>query len=243
VRVQGIIYAWLVYEIDPRTGRLPPPDPATGERRTRLDYVGQTIRTLDVRAEEHLEDKPWADIVVSDRPIVVEQGMWTKAERDAREVAAIKRIRPRYNHDDNLDNPERIEIYRQLDQRHNRDRAAGRELWLPADQRSLAARVAAERAIVGAGLDGSEPRYPLTVLADLTMGLGRRLVRLPRRVQLGAVALLGWAAVVWRLTIWLTTLNWPQEVALALSLALGTAVTIAVVRAKRIRRWARKRRR
>ena len=173
VRVPGIIYAWLVYEIDPRTGRLLLPDPVTGERKTRLDYVGQTIRTLDVRAEEHLEDKPWADIVVGALPIVVEQGMWTKAERDAREVAAIKRIRPRYNHDDNLDNPERIQIYRQVEQRHVRDRAAGRELWLPVDQRSAAARAAAERALVLGGLNGVEPRYPVTVLAEWAVARSR----------------------------------------------------------------------
>jgi hypothetical protein len=243
VRVPGIIYAWLIYEIDPRTGRLLPPDPVTGERRTRLDYVGQTIRPLNVRAGEHLEDKPWADIVVGALPIVVEKGLWTKDERDAREVAAIKRIRPRYNHDDNLDNPERIEIFRQVDQRHVRDRAAGRELWLPLDQRSLAARVAVERAIIGAGLDGQEPRYPLTVLAGWGARLGRRLLRLPRRVQLGLLALLGWAGAAWAGMTWLVSVNWPPDFALAGALVASTVVTITAVRAKRIRRWARRNRR
>jgi hypothetical protein len=243
VQVPGTIYAWLVYDIDPRTGLLLPPDPITGERRTRLDYVGQTIRPLQVRAGEHLEDKPWADIVVGTLPVIVAQGLWTKQQRDDAEVAAIKRIRPRYNHDDNLGNDERIEIYRQVDQRHARDRAAGRQLWLPIDQRSIAAQVAAERALVQGGLDGNEPRYPLTVLAEWSLKLGRRLRRLPRRVQLAALALLGWAAAVWTGMSWLLSQGWPRPYALAFALVAATVAAIMAVRTKRIRRWARRKRR
>lgn len=243
VRVHGIIYAWLVYEIDPRTGRLLPPDPATGERRTRLDYVGQTIRTLDVRSEEHLEDKPWADIVVSDRPIVVEEGEWTKDERDAKEIAAIHRIRPRYNYRDNLDNPERIEIFRQIDQRHNRDRAAGRQPWLPVHQRSVAAQVAAEKALVQAGLDGYEPRYPLELAGAALGAIGRFLIRLPRWLQLALVTPLVLAGAIWGSSTWLMSVGWPSLYAQAGAIALWLVLAIAVLRHKRVRRWARRKRR
>lgn len=243
IRVHSIIYAWLIYEIDPRTGRLLAPDPITGERRTRLDYVGQTIRALETRAGEHLEDKPWADIVVGRLPIKVAEGLWTKEERDKAEIEAIGRIRPRYNYRDNLDNPERIELFRQLDQRHVRDRAAGRPLWLPLEERSVAAQIAAEKALVQAGLNGHEPRYPVAVAGALLAAAGRFWWRLSRRTKLALMTPPVWLAAVWMSTGWLTAMGWPRNLALAGTLTLFTAATAGLLRTKPLRRWVRRRRR
>ncbi len=248
IRLHSIIYACLLYDVDPRTGRLLPPDPVTGQRRTRLDYVGQTIRGLDIRFGEHLDDKPWADLAVSSQPVIVEQGMWTKAERDAREKAAIERIRPRYNYEHNLGNPERIPIYDpatrryvQLEHRHLRDRAAGLEPWLPLEQRGPVVQLAAQRAVVGAGLDGHEPRYPLTVAADVLARLGRFLARLPRRVKLAGLAATCWVAGIWAGAAWLTTQGWPPVAAWGLTAVLGTVLVVGALRVRAVRRWGRRR--
>jgi hypothetical protein len=98
------------------------------------DYVGQTRQKGRARESQHRDDKPYEDLIVGSAH-VLEQGMWTDEELDEREVYWIRRQRPRMNYEHNLDNPDRIEIWRQKEQRWVRDDAAGRPRWVPLDQR------------------------------------------------------------------------------------------------------------
>jgi hypothetical protein len=118
VRRRAVVYGFECFDVNPRTGRIRT-DPDTGEPRLRIDYVGQTRQLPKAREEQHRDDKPWADLIV--RMVILETGMWTDAELDAREEAAIRRVRPRYNYTHNLANPERIEMWRQPQQRAVRD--------------------------------------------------------------------------------------------------------------------------
>ncbi|GAA0719746.1 hypothetical protein Drose_06045 [Dactylosporangium roseum] len=115
VRRPGIVYGLNI--LDPVTGQV------------HADYVGQTRQQLLSRERQHRDERPFADLIVGDA-FVVEQGSWTDAELDEREMFHIARLRPRMNHDGNLDNPARIPIWRQRQDRDVRDRAKG----LPARQ-------------------------------------------------------------------------------------------------------------
>jgi hypothetical protein len=108
-------------------------DPETGK--VRLDYVGQTQQRLRSRENQHRDDQPWNDLIVGS-PFVLEQGVWDKGELDRREIAAIRRLRPRYNYDHNQGNPNRVEKWRARDQRWARDDAAGRPRWVPPELRT-----------------------------------------------------------------------------------------------------------
>jgi hypothetical protein len=109
-------------------------DPAT--MTVRMDYVGQTRQRGRAREMQHRDDKPWEDLIVGSLVLLAE-GVWTDAELDREEQQAIRRIRPRMNYEYNLHNPERIEIWRQQEQRWARDDAAGRPQWVPLDARPL----------------------------------------------------------------------------------------------------------
>ncbi|GAA2637004.1 hypothetical protein GCM10010399_82700 [Dactylosporangium fulvum] len=110
VRRPGIVYG--VNILDPATGQV------------HVDYVGQTRQQLLSRERQHRDERPFSDLIVGDA-FVIEQGMWTDAELDERELFHIQRIGPRMNHDGNLDNPARIPIWRQRQDRDARDRAKG----------------------------------------------------------------------------------------------------------------------
>jgi hypothetical protein len=122
-------------------------DPATGGVRCD-DYVGQardpTRRDKQHRGElpqrdGQVREQPWSDLIVGWR--ILEQGVWTDAELDARERNWIAACRPRMNMVDNESNPNRIPIYEQRRQRDQRDAARG----LPArDWR----RIPAQRTVV-----------------------------------------------------------------------------------------------
>lgn len=124
-----------------------------------LAYVGETSR-LDFTARwaEHLGDftarcpgKPWADTVPTrdlDEAIrngwVVLGGSIYESKNAVWEAEeeAIVRDRPLYNHEYNLGNPGRVEIWRQAEQRAARDRAAGVPVkktwaWLNAEYNRL----------------------------------------------------------------------------------------------------------
>lgn len=119
VRRRSIVYGFKV--LDPGTGRAP------------VDYVGKTVQELSARERQHrggdwdtdADEQPWSDLIVG-KPFIIEQGLWTAAELDERERHWIREIRPRYNYEFNLGNPNRIPIPVARRQREARDAAAGR---------------------------------------------------------------------------------------------------------------------
>lgn len=261
---RGTIYAFPIWEIDPDTGMiiLYAADPATGQlilnsghRPTPVaqvaaaglsrpdarpqvvwDYVGQTIRELEIRTGEHAADRCWADVIAG-QPWIVEQGQWDKQTRDGKEVAAIARLAPRFNRRDNEHNPDRIPVWRQLELRHARDRALDRDPWQSPEHRAVAALAGPTLAL--AGQDAAQLRYPLTMTWDLL----RRLVRwvscwrpLARAVALVALAWIaatsmgGYALIRW---------DWAPPYAWLVSVAVNTAIGISIVRGRRKRRRRR----
>lgn len=117
-RLRGIVYGFNI--LDPATNRV------------LVDYVGQTVQKMEDRERQHrgqdltreAQEQPWSDLIVG-KPFVIEEGRWTAAELDERERFHIRRLRPRYNYVHNLDNPNRIPIYKARRQRDERDRARG----------------------------------------------------------------------------------------------------------------------
>lgn len=97
-------------------------DPASGT--VEVGYVGQTVQALWQRERQHRETQPWSDLIVG-QAYVIERGLWTCAELDAREAFHIKRLQPRYPYEHNLSNPRRIPVYVARRQRLERDRARG----------------------------------------------------------------------------------------------------------------------
>jgi hypothetical protein len=213
--------------------------PHAGTPKIVYDYVGQTVRTADIREAEHLDDKPWADLIAG-RIQVIDSGMWTKTERDERELRAIHLIKPRFNYDGNLANPQRIEIWRQAELRHARDRAAGRALWIPAAQRAATARREAALDAVQGGLDGREPRYPVDWAWDGIKALARFLGGLPAPVR--RAALLSFAAVAGGAAVMglLAGYGWPQTYAAAAGAVVVVSGWAAIPRKRRRRRRRRR---
>lgn len=130
-RRPGIVYAYETACVD-RRGM-----PASG---TEEGYVGQSRQTLEQRDAQHMGARanrsgvlcpqPWSDLVRRKR--VVEQGMWTDADLDAREQYWITKLKPRYNWEHN-EGPHRVGVLDARAQRDARDRAAGlpERVWPP----------------------------------------------------------------------------------------------------------------
>lgn len=105
-------------------------DPVT--RVVRGDYVGKSVQQLDARERQHRgpewdtdpQEQPWSDLIVG-KPFILEKGMWTAAELDAREQFWIREVKPRYNDMFNRGNPERIPRDVARAQREARDAAKG----------------------------------------------------------------------------------------------------------------------
>jgi hypothetical protein len=105
-------------------------DPETGD--VILGYVGKTTRSLAEREREHRGDKPWSDLIVgSIRPLW--EGNPTPDELSQLEDGYIDDLKPRYNVAGQKGEPWAMPVVVQIAQRHQRDQAAGRELWLPVD--------------------------------------------------------------------------------------------------------------
>jgi hypothetical protein len=266
----GVIYAFPIWEIHPETGMiiLYAADPRTGQhlldpggRLTEVgqvaaaglgrpdakpllvwDYVGQTIRDLEVRAAEHMEEKCWADVAAGP-PIRLEEGEWKKAVRDHKEIAAIHQMLPRFNHEYSDGNPQRIGLRRQIELRHARDDALGRERWLPLEQRTSAAMIAAEVAMIGAGLDGREPRYPLTMAWDVLRCLTRWVAGWRPVFRTGVLVVSLWCAAVLGGHYLLVGQGWQSDFAWIAAVAVTIAVAAAVTGPRRGRRKRRRRRR
>src|SRR4029077_10122771 len=62
-------------------------------------YVGQTVRRLETREEEHLADKPWSDLIVGSIEEIWFSEDCTKAELDALEQYHIRQLRPLFNYE------------------------------------------------------------------------------------------------------------------------------------------------
>jgi hypothetical protein len=151
------------------------------------DYVGQTRQKGRARESQHRDDKPYEDLIVGSAH-VLEQGMWTDEELDEREVYWIRRLRPRMNYEHNLDNPHRIEIWRQKEQRWVRDDAASRPRWVPLERRR-ASSLLDQSATVRYGSTQIMPERRLSAPRSWTAG--QRRAR--RGVSLRAIAA-SWAA-------------------------------------------------
>lgn len=115
----GFVYLILTRPVD-LLGNIRPGPPEVG-------YIGQT-RYPELRAAQHRADQPFADLIVN--IIIIDQGVWDKAQLDAREemwiragaeVGGRRAQLPRYNHDHNLGNPDRVEVWRAVEQRQRRE--------------------------------------------------------------------------------------------------------------------------
>lgn len=169
-----------------------------------LGYVGQTRQRLRSRDIQHREVQPFADIIVGE-PYVIAQGMWTDAELDAAEQAAILRLRPRYNIDHNWGNPNRIQPWVAKQQRQGRDQAAGRVVWHPPQPATAAGRGWVVRtakwvtAPVVRWWDRQWPWIAAWVVVFFAVALGLRAVA--PEVEPEGAAVLGFVAasgVLWR---------------------------------------------
>jgi hypothetical protein len=101
--------------------------PVTGERV--LGYIGETWQMPFDRLMQHVRDQPWADTMLGWEldPVVY----WGKAAVQEAERLATLRECPLYPYENNLSNPNRIEIWRAKEQRWARDDAAGKRRWVP----------------------------------------------------------------------------------------------------------------
>lgn len=114
-------------------------DPHDGYRTTTSGYVGESARQPLERLLEHVYEQPWADTIVGWRIIAT-----YPCKRDvlAAEAAAIRDRGPLFNWEHNRRNPRQVPPREAVDQRHARDRAAGRPEWIPPRGRPYPARPA-----------------------------------------------------------------------------------------------------
>jgi hypothetical protein len=98
-----------------------------------LGYVGQTVRALEVRDEEHRASQPWADLIVPGSPRVLWEGTPTPAELDAIELGFIRDLQPRYNFEGQEGAAHATHKLAAVEQRWQRDNEAGRPRWSPVD--------------------------------------------------------------------------------------------------------------
>ncbi len=104
-----------------------------GQRVRRLGYIGESSRVPLTRLLEHLEDQPWGDLYCGH--VVDETVYGCKRDVLAAEQAAVEAERPLYNIEFNLGSPLQVPKWTAVEQRHERDRRAGRRLWQPPRER------------------------------------------------------------------------------------------------------------
>ena len=112
-------------------------------------YIGQTVRRITTREDEHRGDKPWSDLIVGSPYVIWESDDCTPAELDAAELEMIQHHRPRYNYQGQEGAPWAVAKWDQVSQRHARDREKGLPPWEPVD-------VYTERMPMAALLDSDE---------------------------------------------------------------------------------------
>ncbi|MER7331725.1 MULTISPECIES: hypothetical protein [unclassified Micromonospora] len=128
----SVVYGIPTLPVD-RDGRIIPGAPPV------VGYIGQSVQTVKQREDQHRADQPFGDTICGGS-WVIEEGLWTQAELDARERHYIRHgavlvpgqpaQRPVYNYEHNLDNPHRIEVWRA--RQHRQVREPG---WQPASGR------------------------------------------------------------------------------------------------------------
>lgn len=94
-----------------------------------LAYVGQTRQQLRAREKQHRACQPWSDRIVG-KAFVIQQGNWSNAALDLRELIQIVRLRPTYNVVGNRANPWRIPPWTAKEQRAARDAARNAGVYL-----------------------------------------------------------------------------------------------------------------
>lgn len=122
-RYRGLVYGIPTLPVDQHGRVIPGAAPVLG-------YVGKSRQTVWQREQQHRADQPFGDLICGGS-WVIEEGVWTEEELDAREqhyircgvvlVPGQRPQRPVYNHDHNLGNPERIEIWRARQHRQVRE--------------------------------------------------------------------------------------------------------------------------
>ncbi|MEU0078500.1 hypothetical protein ABZY58_11440 [Micromonospora tulbaghiae] len=158
----SVVYGIPTLPVDSDGRVIPGAAPVVG-------YIGQSVQTVKQREDQHRADQPFGDTICGGS-WVIEEGLWTQAELDARERHYIRHgavlvlgqpaQRPVYNYEHNLDNPQRIEVWRARE--HRQVRQPG---WQPSGGRVDVQRTAAR---VGAAAARLESRA-----VDLAAGLIR----------------------------------------------------------------------
>lgn len=119
----SVVYGIPTLPVD-SNGRVIPGEPPV------VGYIGQSVQTVKQREAQHRATQPFGDIICGGA-WVIEEGLWTQAELDARERYYIRHgaqlvpgqpaQRPIYNYEHNLDNPHRVEIWRAVEHRQTRE--------------------------------------------------------------------------------------------------------------------------
>jgi hypothetical protein len=184
VRRRGAVYGIPTLPVD-ADGRIVPGPPVVG-------YVGQTRQTVKQREGQHRDDKPFGDLIVGGS-WVIEEGVWSDDELDAREryyirhgvtlIPGQRAQRPVYNYTENLDNSARVEIWRQVEQRQVREPG-----WTPPEKGAWVPRQRSRPEVVSAPFGGFEWTR--------------------RRVKVACWAV-GWLAVAVLVAVWVAGLPTP----------------------------------
>ena len=95
-----------------------------------VGYIGKSRQTVKQREGQHRDSQSFSDLIVGGS-WTIEEGFWTDAELAEREEYYIRNgvalvlgqapQRPIYNYEHNLDNPNRIEIWRAIQHRQLRE--------------------------------------------------------------------------------------------------------------------------
>jgi len=216
----GVVYGIPCLAVDRETGM-----PLTS-RRVVVGYIGQSRQTVKQREEQH-RDGRFGDLIVGGS-FVIAEGRFTDRQLDELEQRYIREgvslvpgeppQRPVYNHDHNLDNPDRIEVWRA--EEHRRARQPD---WTPAG----GTRIPRQRS---AG-------WPIRLFRR-SRGRRRRWTRTRIRAVSGTALWLATAIVSW---VWLaieTSIPWPAVLLLA---AAAASLLVGVVMPKTRRRRGRRR--
>lgn len=191
-------------------------DPRTNYTTVTLGYIGETARAPFTRFIEHLYDQPFGDTIVG-KPRLDPRVFPGKEAVYVAEQAAVEQLRPLYNYEFNLGNPDRIPIPVAQRQRAERDLARGvtPTTYAPTPERREARR--------------PEPRRPRRPMSAWERRLRRRMRRLAWKAGgYVAVSLAAWVALAY----YEVTQGWREGAMGGGGVAVGAALGL---------RWLRRR--